>query len=184
MVSMAEEITDPKEPLKVVVSYCSRCGGYKNHKITASEVEADTDSAVFFSTTFDLLRCQGCGAISVRRDDFCDDPATVYPGEGWGVQLDDSNGRHDYDFWPSVVKRPIPDWLYEIRETVLKDTLIETYGALNANLPILAAQEPESFSIFWPISFSGKMRAHSSRSSTGSITTATSAKIRRRRYTP
>jgi hypothetical protein len=140
---MPVENTNPQEPLKVVVSYCVRCKGHKNHMIKASEVEMDsaTESAtgVLFSTTFELLRCQGCDALSVRRDDFCNDPAVAYPGEGWGRDLDDSNGRHEYDYWPNVVKRSLPEWLWEIRETVLKETLIETYGALNANLPILAA---------------------------------------------
>ena len=50
-----------------------------------------------FKTTLDLLKCLGCNALSARRDDYCDDPATVYPNEGWGIDVDDSNGRHDFD---------------------------------------------------------------------------------------
>ncbi len=128
------------EPAKVTTSYCRSCGGMKNHGIIASAAKtSDADSPVLFRTTFDLLKCLGCDAISVRRDEYCDDPAIVYPTEGCGEYVDDSNGRHDFDYWPSVEKRPLPEWLWELKDSTLRETLLETYKAFNEGLPILAA---------------------------------------------
>ena len=52
---MPADNNDENQPLKVVDSYCTRCRGYKNHKITAFEAEADSDPdpPVSFSVTFD-----------------------------------------------------------------------------------------------------------------------------------
>jgi hypothetical protein len=119
----------------------SYCRDWRNHKIIATEVEStsDEESPVYFQTTFALLKCCGCDAVSVRRDNYCDDPASVYPDEGWGESLDDSNGRHDYNYWPGIEKRPLPEWIWELKETTLKEVLIEIYKAFNEGSPILAA---------------------------------------------
>jgi len=77
--------------------------------------------------------------VSVRREDFCSDPATVYPEEGWGRDVDDSEGRTVYDYWPGVMTRKLPEWLWEIKNKTMADTLAQTYKAFNDNMPILAA---------------------------------------------
>lgn len=127
------------EQSKVTVSYCRRCRGNTNHNRIASESEAEDSTGILFKTTFDLLRCRGCDSVSVRKGNFCSDPATVYGGEGWGQSPDDSEGRHDFDYWPAFEKRAAPEWFWEIKEPLLKETLLEIYKALNENLLILAA---------------------------------------------
>lgn len=140
---MSYDQDDLHEASTVTISYCRRCAGHRNHIRIATESETDTETlnetGILFKTTFDLLRCQGCDALSVRRDDFCDSPAIVYAAEGWGESRDDSNGRHQIDYWPSVEKRVPPKWLWELEKSALKETLLETYNAFNENMQILEA---------------------------------------------
>jgi len=75
----------------------------------------------------------------VRREDFCSDPATVFPEEGWGHSLDDSEGRTVYDYWPGMMTRKLPEWFWEIKNKTMADTLSQTYKAFNDDMPILAA---------------------------------------------
>lgn len=126
--------------VKVTSSHCQRCRGSRSHVLLATATDDDDpDCPITFTTTMDLLKCQGCGSVSARRDDYCSEPSLVYPEEGWGKHLDDSNGRHEITYWPGIEQRALPDWLGEIEDPLLKDTLTETYDAFNMGLLILAA---------------------------------------------
>jgi Domain of unknown function (DUF4145) len=127
------------EAEKITSSYCRQCAGSRNHLVIASASEIDDSAGPTFKTTFDLLRCRGCDALSVRREHYCSDPALVYPEEGWGKGRDDSRGRTEYDCWPGVVSRKLPEWLWEIKNKTMADTLAQTYRAFNDEMPILAA---------------------------------------------
>lgn len=129
----------PKPSANVTRSYCRECRGLRDHILIASECDTIHESGVTFKTTLDLIRCLGCKSLSARRDEFCDDPASVYPEEGWGKIHDDSAGRHETHYWPTIQTRSHPEWLWEIKNKSLKDTLVETYKAFNDGQPILAA---------------------------------------------
>lgn len=144
MVELPRKVEQPKQepvvskpPPEIVKAYCNQCSGERNTYIRASHSVRDSDEAISWSDTYDVLECCGCSGVSVRHelwfsewDDFDEDPLTGQPMIIPGVKV---------TYWPPPTKRKMPEWADDLDDDVLRSVIDEVYQALNAGLIVLAS---------------------------------------------
>ena len=119
---------------KIVKSHCNNCGPEREHDSLHSETtswEAPEDS-VNGGTEYEMLRCRGCGLISLRST-------------SWNSDCYDENGHELFvSCYPPSIFRPPPRWHTQLKdypegERINKSLLSEVYVSLQNNLRQLAA---------------------------------------------
>ena len=120
---------------------CAECGGSRNCDIRCEHKESYHQDEFWGETTWYILQCRGCGHV------FAQTVSTNSEDIDYHYEDDGSTGGEYVEtvkYWPALSKRPKPDWvsgfglMVENAET-LDAVLEELYGALNADLRILAA---------------------------------------------
>lgn len=119
---------------------CARCGAPRNCAIRGAYDERGGEDEFRWQTTWQILQCCGCDYTFVR---------TIKTNEEDYDYGYDQAGEEEIQYiermsyWPSLLKRPHPDWMaeYGITElaiTELDQPLVEIYRALNDDLYLLA----------------------------------------------
>jgi hypothetical protein len=113
---------------EITPAHCNRCGWITNHDIVASELglsHEEAEPGIYFSDAYDMLKCRGCGSITMRHT--------------WGYPA-----PAEVTYYPPRVARRTPGWadpdLFE--ETVPRPIcklMAEVYTALQNNSCRLAA---------------------------------------------
>jgi len=118
-----------------IKSHCNTCGPDREHLILHHEVEnwGDDHDDVSGSTIFQMVKCGGCGAISLRREVWCSE---YYDEEG--------HPESSVEYFPPRVFRKLPAWhselqTYKKQELTVSDLLQEVYVALQNDLRRLTA---------------------------------------------
>lgn len=117
---------------KTARGHCPDCGPDRAASVAgeirrASSENIDGMYTVEFSDTYRLLECAGCGTAYCQRVRWCSE---------WG---DAQDPGYEETYWPSTTMRKIPDWIEAGIDHDLERILNEVYGALNNEMPILAA---------------------------------------------
>jgi hypothetical protein len=116
-------------------SHCNTCGGDREHVVIHEESETWSDDRydVDGGTTYQMVKCGGCGTFSMRR-------------ETWCSEWTDDHGRPEgkVDYFPPRLFRKIPAWHADLQtylpaEKTISDLLQEIYVALQNDLRRLAA---------------------------------------------
>lgn len=135
---MNERTTDKIETRAL----CGNCGGDRNCHIHGRKVEKLSNPVISWRKEWLLLQCKGCDNIFVKTSES--------DSESYYVNYDDETGElqevpiETIKHWPAISARKTPDWFKGDRLHGRKDTkplsasLIELYGALNADLNMLA----------------------------------------------
>ena len=137
----AERAEMPKSERKaeIVKGHCPQCGPDRRADIVAAHYKRwDSDDESLWSIdTYNIFQCRGCDTLYVQHsyvfsedEDYERNPVT---GE------DESVLRPRIEYWPAPARRDQPDWLDEIKDETLRNLLDEVYGALDADLRVLAA---------------------------------------------
>jgi len=124
----SDEGTLPVEP---IWSHCNECGHETKHQVVAQaerkRTYADDDCTIETGSMWNMLQCQGCEEVTLRRRDWCseDDPWSYGP-------------RPDIYFPPRVSRRK-PEWveLHPLPDEY-QGLLDEVYVALHADSRRLA----------------------------------------------
>lgn len=120
--------------------FCTSCNGDRNCKIEGFHHTVYSEYYILIEE-FYILKCQGCDFCflmkeTITEDDLRQDEETgEYYGEG------------TKEYFPPQSKRDIPEWLKTHQSKIAKnkkrelvfESLLEVYGALNANLLIFAS---------------------------------------------
>ena len=122
---------------------CAECGGMRNCDIHGSKEVVYADEHISAVTTWYLLECRGCETVFVETvatnsEDYIQQ--YVPGGNGETEIILDETIR----YWPALSKRQKPEWMADLaidEDTTdeLKTALDEVYGALDADLRMLAA---------------------------------------------
>ncbi len=124
---------------KTTLAHCPKCNGDREADVVAEHSETFNSEAYDANTLYRILKCRGCGhthfqTVSTNSEDVDQgyDEATGEPVEEYVETI---------RYFPSISKRPRPDWAsgHASYSPIMEHLLDEAYGALNANLPIVAA---------------------------------------------
>ena len=116
--------------------HCPACGPDRHAQVVASHAVEWDEHSVWGRVTYNVLRCGGCGEVYFQKvSENSEDTDYAYDERGETVELP----KPKYTYWPSPVRRPAPDWLYSLKDDVLRNVLEEGYEALDADHRILAA---------------------------------------------
>jgi hypothetical protein len=121
---------------------CAQCAGERNCDVRGHHRTDYSDGNFWGRTDWLLLQCRGCDYVFCQTDVTTSEDYDYHWDENGEEQCEQA---HVYDYWPALSKRRKPDWMGEygidgLRDVDALDTaLVELYGALNANLPMLAA---------------------------------------------
>lgn len=98
--------------MNITKSLCNQCVGERNHTILHSETKSGSDELQGYHWTIkhEMLKCQGCDTISLRRT-------------GWDSESLDEYGRPEpsISHFPPAVFRRQPEWLSELSMLFLFD---------------------------------------------------------------
>ncbi|WP_212374557.1 DUF4145 domain-containing protein [Acetobacter persici] len=121
-------------------SFCASCNGDRNCKIEGFHQTVYSEYYLLLEE-FYILKCQGCDFCFFMKETITDDDLSQdeMTGEYY------SKGTKEY--FPSQSKRDIPAWLKTHQSKIEKnnkrelvfESLLEVYGALNANLLTFAS---------------------------------------------
>ncbi len=121
---------------------CAQCGGERKCDVRGHHHTEYSEHDFWGRTDWYLLQCRGCDYVFAQTDVTTSEDYDHFYDEDGEAQCEQA---HAYDYWPALSKRVKPDWMGEygidgLRDVDALDTaLIELYGALNANLTMLAA---------------------------------------------
>lgn len=124
-------------------AFCSECGGARNCDVRAHYQKSGDEGNGFLHwwTDWYVLECRGCEHTFVQKcSTNSEDLRHFYNDAG----EEDSELIETLSYWPAPSKRPKPEWLWDFGEGIadahrLEQAIMEVYGALDADLPILAA---------------------------------------------
>ncbi|WP_312795671.1 DUF4145 domain-containing protein [Tianweitania sp.] len=121
-------------------AFCSACGGDRNCTVRGEFLQAGGDEDFQWHTYWYILECRGCDHTFVQTVS-TDSESIEYDYGPDGETI--SWARETSLYWPAKAKRKKPDWLSEIvledvDVTVLDQSLVELYGALDNDLIVLA----------------------------------------------
>jgi hypothetical protein len=123
-------------------AHCSHCKDERNCDVEAKIEQRGGDEDFQWHTDWYILKCCGCDAIFFQTVASNSEEYHHFYNE------DGSTGttyNETIAYWPPVLKRAPPSWLMEYaiatnpKSVALDTTLEEVYGALNNDLPVLAA---------------------------------------------
>jgi hypothetical protein len=110
-------------------SYCHECGGDRNHEILKMHINEESfpdpvsGEPVTFGETSQLLKCKGCGFVSMRKAQ-------------WSSEMD-YDDQPVWRYFPPQHSKPLPKWLKDFHEIsnlpLVLRCLIECYEAFSAN---------------------------------------------------
>lgn len=120
---------------------CNQCGGIRNCTVHGVFEQRAGDEHFNYHKSWYLLQCKGCDYAFVQ---------TIYTdSESYRDYYENGEVMMDYEetheYWPAISSRRKPDWFddYGVKEVqnseALTASLAELYGALDANLNMLAA---------------------------------------------
>jgi hypothetical protein len=116
---------------------CPNCAGERNCRVSGLETKS-YDDGYSFRIEWRLLKCLGCDEVFFQEKniDFEDMNYEVDPQSGEEYAEPSITDK----YWPAIAKRARPGWLspYSM-DSEIERCLNETYGALEADLPMLAA---------------------------------------------
>lgn len=118
---------------EITKGHCPSCGPNRTaavrgqHRKESSEEVDGGRNSVEFSETYSILQCAGCDEIYCERVLWCSE---------WG---DPHDPGYETTYWPSTVSRKPPSWIDGAIDEDMHRILVEVYGALNNEMPILAA---------------------------------------------
>jgi Domain of unknown function (DUF4145) len=114
-----------KKASKVERVHCNDCRQRTNHRLLKTSIDSgETGSGDWWSCTFDMLECDGCNDVVLRR-------TSVFNDEEPNVR-----------FFPPPVSRHPPDWQYDLPQKI-RAILDEVYRSLDADahsLPMMGAR--------------------------------------------
>lgn len=130
-----------KAPAPIKKANCSTCGGTRNCDILGHHQEHGGDEYYSWNKSWYILRCRGCDHVFVQT--------VATNSEDFDYGYDESGGTDSWpiettDYWPSLAKREMPDWMvtHDMKadtDGALHAALIELYKALNNDICMLAA---------------------------------------------
>jgi hypothetical protein len=104
------------------------CGGNTNHKVIHEEVkQSEPDADYFWHTSWQIIECLGCGAVSFRQETLTEDDFDEY---GQGTPLEKLYPPRIAGHKPLEHQSFLPPMLYQIYN--------ETLAAIANSLPLLA----------------------------------------------
>jgi Domain of unknown function (DUF4145) len=120
-------VTVPK-----ITAHCNTCRGETNQDILCADSRnwSNEQTGIRARITFEMLRCRGCEAITLRETH------RSFNGIEWEEPT--------ITYYPPAIARREPEWLgefrffYESESSVLSDLLKEIYTALQNGSPMLA----------------------------------------------
>jgi len=124
---------------KSIKAECRRCNGNRECSVKAHYAKSESNDDIIVWTTWNILECKGCGYDFVMRSDANSEEYEYKDNQAGEVEL--VLVEH-VEYWPAVLRRPEPEWLNSLRDDAydhIRLVLRETYGALNSDLPMLAA---------------------------------------------
>jgi hypothetical protein len=123
---------------KVIFAYCPKCKGDKRSLIVASVDEPYDDEDYSCLTKHRIIKCEGCEHIQFQTE-FTDSEDVDYGYDEAGEQYAEPIKKIHY--YPPKPRRPRPDWMesHSSFSFALTHMLDEAYGALDNDLPVLAA---------------------------------------------
>ncbi|MFC0385136.1 DUF4145 domain-containing protein [Muricoccus vinaceus] len=92
-------------------------------------------------TDWYILQCKECDYVFAQTDDTWSEAYSHHDEDG----QEHYELEHMYDYWPALSKRDKPEWIGDNSISGVKDVdalhtaMMELYGALNSNLPMLSA---------------------------------------------
>jgi Domain of unknown function (DUF4145) len=123
-------------------AHCSNCKDDRNCEILAKVEQRGGDEDFQWHIDWYIFKCRGCDHVFAQTvSSNSEDYDNYYEQDGsTGTKYNEL-----ISYWPPVTKRPHPDWLFEY--TLLQNrngiglgsVLEQVYGALNNDLPVLAA---------------------------------------------
>ncbi|WP_400765478.1 DUF4145 domain-containing protein [Methylosinus sporium] len=121
-------------------AYCSACKGERNCDVVGSHRVSWDGHHIWGHTDWRILRCRGCDEVFCQTVSICSDDIDFGHDEE-GHQI--ATYIETKKYWPAPSKRKKPDWLDELQcikvaSERLVSPLNELYGALDADLPMLA----------------------------------------------
>ena len=128
--------------LNIKLTYCSNCKGDRNCEVKSKIEQRGGDENFEWHTDWYILKCRGCDHVFAQTVSSNSEEYDNY------YEVDGSTGTHYNEvisYWPPLAKRPHPDWL--VQYTLMQNpkgipigsVLEQVYGALNSDLPTLAA---------------------------------------------
>ena len=136
----SRETARPSDAPETCRGDCPTCSAIRTAEIVACFKDDiryhDKELDLWSIDTFQILRCRGCEQVYIQRQplfskdlDYNYDPNT----EEFFVEP-----ASPVTLWPLPQKRPRPPWVKQLAPA-LRDLLDEVYGALDADLRVLAA---------------------------------------------
>lgn len=123
---------------KIILAYCPKCKGDKRTQVIASFDKPYSDEYYSSLTTYRIIKCEGCEHIQFQTE-FSDSEDVDQGYDESGEAYYEHVKKHEY--FPPKPKRPRPDWTesHSSFSGTLTHMLDEAYGALDNDLPVLAA---------------------------------------------
>ena len=120
-----------------VKGHCPNCGGERFADVEASHKDEWSDGHVSGYIKHSILKCRGCEFVYIQKAESCSEDDNHYQDETgeWQVEYPEK-----MTYWPSPLRRKIPDWIYTYElDEQLVFLLYEMYAAINRGLPVLTA---------------------------------------------
>jgi hypothetical protein len=134
---MAEQQGAAEKKPEISWAECAKCGGQRRCWVHGYFREAYSNEDYSWRHDWRIMQCCGCEYTFIQ---------TIYSND-WDTTRDrdgDEVPVRSVKYWPALAKRKRPGWIGEFGLEVpdaakLDDALLEMYGALENDLPILAA---------------------------------------------
>jgi hypothetical protein len=122
----------------IILAYCPKCKGDKRAQVVASVDEPYSDDHYSCLTKHRIIKCEGCEHIQFQTE-FTDSEDLDYGYDEAGQEYSEPVKKIAY--FPPKPKRLRPDWAedHSSFSYALTRMLDEAYGALDNDLPVLAA---------------------------------------------
>ncbi|TIM38299.1 MAG: DUF4145 domain-containing protein [Mesorhizobium sp.] len=124
-------------------AFCAECGGVRNCDVRAHHQKSgdEGDGYLHWWVDWYVLECRGCEYTFVQKCSTNSEDLRQFYNEAGEP---DSELIETLSYWPAPSKRPKPEWLGDFGVHIgdadqLEQAIAEVYGALDADLPILAA---------------------------------------------
>ncbi|RWL79405.1 MAG: DUF4145 domain-containing protein [Mesorhizobium sp.] len=123
-------------------AFCSECGGARNCDVRAHHQKSGEEGGfLHWWTDWYVLECRGCENTFVQKCSRNSEDVRYFDNE---AGEEDRELIETLSYWPAPSKRPKPEWLWDFGVNIagadqLEQAIREVCGALDADLPILAA---------------------------------------------
>ncbi|WP_067319577.1 DUF4145 domain-containing protein [Mesorhizobium sp. AA23] len=124
-------------------AFCSECRGMRNCDVRGHHKDYGQEGDGYIQWWIDwyILQCRGCDHIFVQKSSADSENIHQFYNE---LGEPDSEHIETLSYWPALSKRQKPEWLDDFGVHIgdadeLEQAIREVYGALDADLPILAA---------------------------------------------